>query len=258
MKYCVSGRQNKEILSNIDEILLQEKDFRIIPDFFHDYPKATIILNIDDYSEINKDTILKYSQTNPDKFIVRLKNFEDIEWYKTNHIKFYYKYPVSTFYDVQGLINLGVEYITIMAPLTFQMNKLKKLNAKFRMVPNVAYDAYILRKNGIFGQWVRPEDVQYYEEGIYVFDFEDADLQKEKTLLSVYRDKKKWNGNLNLLISNLNHNVDNRSILPETGRMRSNCGQRCQESGTCHFCDLSLKFNSKVYAWYTETYNNTN
>ena len=253
MKYCLSARQTKEILKQADEILVEAKDYRVIPDYFYNYPDTIIILDLPkEQNEVSKDTLLTYSKAS-NNFIVRLNNLDDLKWYKENGIKFYYRYPVSTFYDVQGLIYLGAEYIAIMAPLTFQMDKLKTLNVKFRMVPNVAYDAYIPRKNGIHGQWVRPEDLEYYEN-IAVFEFEDADLQKEKTLFDIYKNKKKWNGNLNLLITNLNHNVDNRSILPETGKMRSNCGQRCQTSGNCHFCDLSLTFNSKVFKWYTETY----
>ena len=135
------------------------------------------------------------------------------------------------------------------------MRKLSSYKVKYRAVPNVAYDAYIPRNNGIYGQWIRPEDVEKYYQNIYILEFEDCDLNKEKALFDIYKNKKEWNGNLKLLISNLNHNVDNRSILPETGKMRSNCGQKCKFGISCHFCELSLTFNSKVFKYVQEKQN---
>lgn len=95
------------------------------------------------------------------------------------------------------------------------------------MCPNVAYDAYIPRENGIYGQWIRPEDVKYYENGIYVLDFEDVDLLKERTLFHIYKEEQQWPGNLNNLLTNFNVNVDNRGLLKNLGEKRSTCGQIC-------------------------------
>ena len=111
-------------------------------------------LNEPDYMKI----VEEYGKSS-ENFCCCIYNLKEINWFKERKIKFYYGYPISTYYDMQGLMNIGVEYIKIVAPLTFDMDTLSSLDIKFRMVPNVAYDAYIPRENGICGQWVRPEDV---------------------------------------------------------------------------------------------------
>ena len=115
-----------------------------------------------------------------------------------------------------------------------------------RLHPNIAYDAYIPRENGICGQWIRPEDEHIYDEYVDTFEFITNDLEKEKTLLHIYKDNKYYNGNLNLLFTNFNVNVDNRALPENIGELRANCGQRCMSQGTCHFCENGIKFSNNI------------
>ena len=212
-----------------------------------DYPDKSIILEIkiEDFTEDRKNIIKQYAEMS-EHLCCCIYNLREVNWFKENNIKFYYGYTINNYYDIQGLIELGVEYIKITAPITFDIQTLTKLNSKFRMVPNVAYDAYIPRYDGICGQWVRPEDVKYYEEGIYVFEFEDADLDKERTLYCIYAEQGVWNGNMNLLFTNLNVNADNRAMPDELGEIRSSCRQRCMKNGNCHFCKTAFMFEKAV------------
>ena len=126
------------------------------------------------------------------------------------------------------------------------MDKLSNFNIKFRMCPNVAYDNYIPRENGLYGQWVRPEDIEYYNS-IYIFDFENVDLIQEKTLYHIYAEQKNWPGDLNLLFTNFNLHIDNRLILKELGKRRSTCGQRCQNKNIgCNFCKTALTYIQNI------------
>lgn len=250
MKYCLSGRQNKSYLEKADEIFVEQKDYRYISDLIIEYSNKTIILEFKDFEDESlKNCILEYNKAENINFvccIYNLNNLDILNWLKFNNIKFYYGYSINSFYDVRGLINLGVEYIKIHAPLTFNMEQLSKMNCKFRMTPNVAYDAYIPRENGVCGQWVRPEDVQYYEDGIYVFEFENVNLEQERTLYNVYAEQKVWNGNLYFLITNLNIQADNRGLPDDIGQIRSNCGQRCMQTGTCHLCETAFAFEKTL------------
>lgn len=249
MKYCLSGRQNKKYLDKADEILVEQRDYRYISDLIIEHPNKTIILEVRDFEDdVLKNCIVEYSKDSSINFVCAIYTLqpEFLEWLNFNNIKFYYGYSVNTFYDVRALIDLGVEYVKIHAPLTFNIDLLSKLDCKFRMIPNVAYDAYIPRKDGICGQWVRPEDVQYYEDGIYVFEFEDADLKKERTLYDIYAEQKIWNGNLYFLISNLNVQCDNRGLPNDIGQVRANCGQRCMQIDSCHFCQTAFLFEKTI------------
>lgn len=251
MKYCLSARQTKKYLSKADEIAVQARDYRYISDLIIEHPNKTIILDVDreHFEDDNfKNCILEYNQVEEINFVCRIYELNSfiIDFMRLNNIKFYYGYSIDSFYDIQGLIDLGVEYIRIHGALTFNIEALSRFDCKFRMVPNVAYDAYIPRKDGICGQWVRPEDVQFYENGIYVFEFEDADLEKERTLYNIYAEQKVWNGNLYFLITNLNVHADNRGLPDDFGQIRSNCGQRCMRSGTCHYCNTCFTFEKTI------------
>ena len=93
---------------------------------------------------------------------------------------------------------------------------------------------------------MRPEDIPTYEQYVDVCDFITDELNKEATLLHVYKENKTWPGNLFLLFTNFGIHVDNRAIPDEIGEMRANCGQRCMENGTCHFCETAMRFANAV------------
>lgn len=247
MKYCLKSRQNKKYLSLADEIKVQSKDYKQIPELFVDYPNAMIILDIPNEDLENEDiqkAIEQYTHAS-ENFCCCIYNLNNYIWFKNRNIKFYYGYPINNYYDMRGLMDLGVEYVKVTAPLTFDMKVLDFCDMKFRMIPNVAYDAYVPRQSGICGQWVRPEDVTEYENGIYVFEFENANLEQEQTLYDIYN-KGVWNGNLNLLITNLNIDADNRALPEEIGAIRANCKQRCMQSGICHFCETAFQFEKSM------------
>ena len=249
MKYALAGRQPKPLLRQVDEIMIKAQDYRYISELAVDIPNKTIILDVpnEDFEDL-KPILIEYNKIEEVNFVCKIYSLHTsvIEWFQFYNIKFYYGYSVNSFYEVQGLVNLGVEYVKIHAPLTFNIDMLKRFDTKFRMVPNVAYDAYIPRKDGMCGQWVRPEDIKHYEEGIYVFEFEDADLEKERTLYNIYAENGYWPGNLNLLITNLNINADNRGLPEEFGEMRANCGQKCMVRGSCHFCETAFRFENML------------
>ena len=140
-----------------------------------------------------------------------------------NHLDYYWAFPITTYYELEGIVNQGVCELLIAAPLAFDLERVSKENLPIRVVANLAYDSYIPRVDGIKGFYIRPEDVETYEKYISTIEFVTDDLNKEGTLLHVYKDNKTWPGNLNLLLTNLNFNIDNRSIPDDFGENRMNC-----------------------------------
>lgn len=176
------------------------------------------------------------------------------------NIKYYYKYAVTTLYEVVGLKNLGVSYLLIGAPLMFDLKTVASYNIPLRAIPNLAYEPYIKQENGICGGWVRPEDVEIYGEYIDVFEFYAPDsLDKEKATFKVYAENKNWPGNLNLLIDHLDFNYDNRLFYDEENfaKRRMGCKQKCLSGGSCHYCLDQFYFVDKVLKKYLETRDNT-
>lgn len=245
MKYCVSGRQQKSILSQADEIKLQFVDNARLIDYAHDYPDKTIILDIPkdvQEHEIKWDLYKEYK--NLVMCIADLRLAGMCNFYG---IPFYWAYPAFTWYDLRGLIDFKPCYIVLGAPLSFSLAKVKHLtDIPIRLCPNLAYDAYIPRENGIYGTWIRPEDIGVYEQYVDTFEFLGIDLSQEATLLHVYKDNGNWPGNLNILFKNFDIDVDNRAIPEEIGEFRANCGQRCMETSNCHFCETAIKFSNAL------------
>jgi hypothetical protein len=171
--------------------------------------------------------------------------------------KFYFGYPISSFYDLRAAVACGVCYVRLDAPIFFQLDKVKELGVPVRVVPNVAYLDFIPREDGVCGTWIRPEDLDDYAEYIEVIEFEDCDNHKEQALYRIYIEQKAWPGELNDIISNLNYKGTNRMIPPHTfGIKRAVCGQRCQETGRCKICYRTLDLaNPTLLSDYREAMN---
>lgn len=127
----------------------------------------------------------------------------------------------------------------------FDLNELSKFHIPLRAIVNNPAPNGIPIKNGSYGPFIRPDDISYYEKFISTCLFDTMDLEREAALLEIYL-KGYWPGNLNLIISNLHLDVDNRGLPKDFGPMRAVCGQRCMKSGNCHLCESSLKFSQSL------------
>jgi hypothetical protein len=156
-------------------------------------------------------------------------------------VPFYWGYPVSTYYDLRALKELGAAYVRLDAPLFFEMDEVKKFGIPVRAVPNIACLGEIPTKNGIYGTWIRPDDVELYEDYIACLEFEDCDIDKEGALYRIYAEQKVWGGPLSMLISNLISDAENHLISQDGTKIRLNCGQKCQKQGRCHICERILR-----------------
>ena len=215
-----------------------------ILDFIEKIPNITVILDIPKYAELTDrewNTLEMYN----DKldFYVTLHNLHIYDVVKLHGLRFYWPYPIVSYYELQGILALEPAYILLGPPLSFDLENIKSITAvPVRLIANTSYDPYIPREDGICGQWVRPEDVGEYEKYADVLEFVDANLTKEATLLHIYKENGNWPGNLNLLFDNFNFNVDNRAIPEDLGKRRISCRQRCMSGGSCHRCESALQF----------------
>ena len=237
MKCCLNSHQSAEYLKKADELKIKYKDRHKIIDFIENYPDKTIILDMRGYDGlIAWDDIKRYKIMTKNNFVIALNSLEDISFCKKENIKFYWNFPITTFYDLKALKDLGVEYALIESPLFHNIKEAALIGVKLRVVPNVAYYAFIPRADGVCGSWIRPEDLQLYESYIHIIEFEDCDLKKEQALFRIYMEQKAWSGDLGMLITNLNHLGVNRMIPTELTEKRMSCGQRCQSGNHCKLC----------------------
>ena len=260
MKYCLSARQPYSILKKADEIKIELRDYQAIPEYIEKYADKTLILEFT--NDIPKDfdwnLIAAYVEKMGGGFYCALSDLSLVPECALRNIKFYYKYAVTTLYELAALKEIGVSYALIGAPLMFDLKSAAAFKIPLRAIPNLAYEPYIKHKNGIIGGWVRPEDVDKYGEYISTFEFyAPKALDKEATLFKVYAENKTWPGNLNLLIENLDFDYDNRLFYDEEhfAERRMKCKQKCLSGHSCHYCVDQFYFVEHVLKKYRDLKN---
>ena len=240
----MSGRQPYSVLKKADQVKVDWVDRDRILDFIEKIPEVSVILDIPrdaDLTDRDWRTLEMYN----DKldFYVCIHNLFLANIFKQMNLRFYWPYPIVSYYELQGILALEPAYVLLGPPLSFDLKTIQSITkVPVRLIANTSYDPYIPRENGICGQWIRPEDVPLYDEYVEVLEFVDANLTKEATLLHIYKENGNWPGNLNLLFDNFNINVDNRAIPEDLGERRLNCRQRCMSGGSCRKCSSAIHF----------------
>lgn len=246
MKYCVSGRQPYPIMKQADEIKVQYQDKDRILDFIEKIPDKTILLDIPvEETQFPWETLLMYKEKL--NLILGIRNLMLVEVFKTQGFQWYWPYPINTYDELREIAKMEPAYILLAPPLSFSLDRVHQITQiPIRLTANVAYEPFIPRENGICGRYIRPEDVAQYEQYVTALEFIEPDLKKEITLLHIYKDNQTWPGNLNLLIKGLNYDVDNRALPDEFASRRMTCGQRCKETGRCHFCQMAFSYANAI------------
>lgn len=249
MHYCLSAQVSDEYIKKVDEIRIKYKELNKLLDLYEINPNLSIILTISTQQKdagIDWNEIEKYNTMWQKRLIVETDSFEIMDVCKALDIKFFYALPVNNFYDLKALAEYGCCDVKIDAPLTHMLDKLSVYDITYRMTPNIAYYAFIPRENGIIGSWVRPEDVELYEDYIDVFEFEDCDKKKEEALYRVYNETKSWIGDLNKLITNFNYQGVNHKISKDLTLCRMFCNQKCTQGVNCNICQRFLDISTKI------------
>ena len=236
MKVCLSSRQSATYLSKANEIKVRFRDRKIIPDLADEYPDATIILQQGMDDVLDKNECEKYRVLTRDKFIVCLSDLGYADLCKEMKIPFYWGFPVQTYYQLSALKDLGVCYVRLDAPLFFDLDNVKDMGVPIRAVPNVAYNDGLKRSNGVNGLWIRPEDLEIYENYIDAIEFERCNQIQEQGLYRIYFEQREWKTELGVLIADLDYKGNNRFIAPGSTKPRINCRQRCAAGGACRIC----------------------
>lgn len=218
-------------------------DVNILYDLVKIYPKKKFIVRIPRGENVDWGE-LKVFNTKID-LVLAIEDLHIAKQCKHDRFKFFWAYPITSYYELKGVLALGVSEVLLGAPLYFDLTLSDLKDVKVRLVANLCYDDYIPRENGICGTYVRPEDVKTYEQYVNTLEFRTDGLTQEATLLEIYK-RGTWGGNLNLLLTNLNCDVDNRVIPDEFAPARIQCRQSCMRTGGCHLCETSIKFSKTL------------
>ena len=240
MDYCLRSRLAPRYLAQAAEIKVDYRDRRSIPDVAHRYPDKTIVLFPGD-EEYDWTEIDRYNLLCNNNFILNVNSIDKALIAKDRGLRFMLNYEANSYWDLEGLQNLGAEYAYVGIPLFFDLEGTLDYKIKLRAIPTVAYNHTLPHEDGICGQWIRPEDVEKYEDYIQVLEFEPCEVAREQTLFKVYAEDKRWTTRLDILVQDLGSDAVNRMILPEVVETRLGCRQRCKNGAPCHMCYTALK-----------------
>jgi hypothetical protein len=260
MKFSLHLRTSSaQYLKKADEIVVEYRDRRAIPDYAKKYPNACIALEVTPDTQWDFDEIKDYFILAREKLILCLPDMRDerIALLKEAGIPFFWGYTITTFEELKALIAVGASQVRIGAPLFFQCDKLKKFDITKRVCANIANEGYLPYFDGVIGSWLRPEDVETYSDTFDIIEFADCKEHKEEALYRIYAEQKHWPGRVDMIISNIDTEAYNRMIPTEFAEARKNCGQRCVSGGACRICYRLLHLaNPELIREYQEAMEN--
>lgn len=251
MKYCMDF--NKNYLSlDVDEINIQYDKILSLDSLVSLTETYKKRLNIC-FKEENMiiENIKEILDLNNEYLYIRLP-------FKTPTISDQLKreYPkINLFFETQantwdifiGLVKYGVTDIYITEGLGFELDKISKIakenNIQIRTFPNVAQTGWT-DNDDVSKFWIRPEDTPIYEQYIDVYEFWDS--SKFNIYYKIYKEDKKWFGNLKEIIIDLKENLDSRFLIPEFAQKRFRCGRRCLKGDNCKICYEIIKLSKSL------------
>ena len=236
MKYCLSSKCSKKNLLEVDQIKYSG-DIRNLYVLIEQYPNTTFIIqNVEEEFKKYKELYI----LSKGRIILEINNMYYHSLCKAYDLPFYFTYQVGSLYELEAIKKYNPKYIYLAAPLFFSMDLVKaNCDIPVRVIANDPHQDLFQRDDYVNGRWIRPEDVEAYEEYIDTIEFTAETGVKEDTLYKIYAHDNQWPGDLGMIISDLNYIGVNGMIHPIAIRKRLNCGQRCME-GKCRICYRAL------------------
>ena len=246
MKYCVSARQPISIIKKADEVDLAWRDRNFLSQLIVDVPNIKINLYVPFDAVIPFETLNNFVKEGA-KIELGLENINNKDKCKTYNIPYFQTNIISNYWEVNNAIQNGVSKMRIGNDLFFDLENLSRYNISLRTTANLAVNNInFINDNGLKGTYIRPEDIEYYEQYIDTIDFWSDNLKTEETLLRIYKEDLNWPGNLSKLITGLKVDIDNRVLPEEFAQIRINCKQKCMRNKTCNFCENVVNFSKAL------------
>lgn len=257
MKYMMSCQHPITVLSEADEIKFEYRHKDRIDNLIKEdsvlCENIYIYITAKESAEgIDWDQLARYNKIF--KLTLAFENLNIIQIGIANGFRSFWSYPVCTYDELHGLLNMGVAEVLVGSPLYFDIPQVKKVceqygTAELRLIANQCQNQNLPLSSAIYGTYIRPEDIPVYEQYVSHIEFITDTLTKEKTLITIYKSGE-WPGNLNLLLNDLDYNIDNRLIESTFAQTRLSCRHRCQRDNSCHFCENMFTCYSALHDYY--------
>lgn len=251
MKYCLDF-QGKQLSAfddcreiNIDVL---KTNLDNLSEYYDNHVGQRVNLCVNDYNEaIDKNKIypiLEFQDKHPEYNIkIRLPQWDE-EYYKEIRnvypaAKIYFNIYIRDWDTLYEYLDRKVSDIFITEQLGFEVDRVAEIahakNIQVRAFPNVAQVQYN-QLSDIHKFWIRPEDVELYEDYIDVLEF-FGEKEKQPIYYDIYAVDKKWMGDLKEIIIGLKDSLDSTRLAPRFGMKRVYCGRKCLKGDSCKMCN---------------------
>lgn len=242
MKYALKYYTTCPILDKVDEIIIKynKRDEELI-NFVQKYPNQRIIVDItllnDDEVEHSLEIFEAAITVHPDLAILCSCFHHPYYLFADENIPFFFLERINTFDKLTSAICLGVSDVYITDELGFYLIDVHKICAehevKVRVYPNVAQSSSLKPDASLTQFFIRPEDIEMYEDYVDVLEFFGVALDKQPVFYNIYNEGQ-WGDELSILIAGIDP-VASEGILPIFGPSRLKCNKRCT-FGKCELC----------------------
>lgn len=261
MKYCVRYSRKFHYIDEVDEfkIIYKPNDDKLI-EFLNLYSEKRIIISfqLKDMQDIVLSNALKekYSTIENKNFTFLLPSINEenkktisvfISALREYNIPFFFDDKVYSIDKVWELIEIGVSDIYICGELGFEIaniaDKIHEANVKIRTFPDIAQSTRVSGES-LTKFYIRPEDIEFYEDYIDVCEFFANDKTRDNVLYQIYAINKQWTNNIKDIIIDFNEEISNLSFPKSFGEVRTRCNKKCLKNGKCQICHRAKELST--------------
>ena len=252
MKYCVDYYNHVAGLEKADEYTIKYSNKNdILIDFLEKNKTKRVNLQIEEVLTDIEIKMLKPICLAYPNLYLRIESYDEEMQEKLLEygVPFFFGNRANNWDTFMGLVESGATDIYIVEDLCFDLERVAiiaaQYNVKLRTYANVAQstwkDTIDIKKF-----WIRPEDVSIYEKYINTLEFFGTP-QQTGVFLKIYKEDKKWFGQLKEIIFGLKTNLDSRYIVPHFAEQRISCKKECLKGGKCRICErvVDLSYSLK-------------
>lgn len=246
MKYLIDSRQSEALISDSDTVpVIDWNSRKALLDLGHKYPDKEFNLTLTN-ADIDERELANANVQCHNNLIVAVSNADSVAICKKTNVRFYFASPISTYQQLQSVIETGAYMALITAPLTHDLEHLRSFPIKTLAVlnnVNVGSPVPLASPASLCGPWFRPEDAHIYTRYIDYAMFSYDTLRQERGLFNLYNNIHSWHGDLKDIIIGLDTSIKNTSLTSGLCEKRLNCKQICfTNPRSCHYCEQSRFF----------------
>lgn len=258
--FALNNDEYNKVAGEFNLVFKQSRDHSLVKliEFAEAYPDKRINLEMEKY-DINVPRTL--AKIHPNTYIKlwygdlahRDKDgkFKILEELQENNIKYYFGDYINDLQDLDTFVNaLGASEIYIAGDLLYRLPEVRAYcdehNVKIRFIPNQAYIKTIEDSYNPRTFYMPPDCFYFFEKYFDSIEFAMKNLYDWREFGVYYRawiEKKRWHGNLQEIIFNLNFPIPNDSFIGiDLLRYKILCKRKCciQVPCGCRKCEQFL------------------